>query len=268
MRLLIYVGPAPSREQVIAYAAPLIERVATSVTLLTGGGEERRALLDEAVSQLPDTAPITLQALPGDTHQAILAASAAQVYDLVIFGRLNRPLGRLLARSRSKQIAQRLQPSVLRVQGQATPIRRILVASGGDYHTFEDAGVAAQLAGPLGAEVTIIHIVSQQSLIFEGFGERRISVQDFLASAAPEANTLRSAATLLRQRTIAVQIKGRAGPVLDELLDELRHGRYDLLVIGAHRISSPLDRILLDDISGELLDLSPIPVIVVKGHQL
>jgi nucleotide-binding universal stress UspA family protein len=269
MRLLIYAGPAVSRDQVIDFCKEIGQQVAVSVTLVTGGGPERVSLLEDAARRLklPSNVPLLLRALPGDPHQAIIAAAEEQAYDLVIFGRLNRPLGRLMPGPRSKAIAQKLQPSVLRVHGQVGLVRHILIASGGDYHTFEDVSVAARLAGPLGAAVTIVHIVSQQSLIFEGFGSRQISVNEFLAGPSPEASTLRNASALLRQRGITTTVKGRSGPVLDELLDEIRSGTYDLLVVGAHRIASPLDRILLEDITGELLDLSPLPVLVVKGHQ-
>ena len=47
-------------------------------------------------------------------------------------------------------------------------------------------------------------------------------------------------------------------------MDELREGSYDMLAIGAHRVTSALDRILLEDITGDLLDNSPLPVLVVK----
>jgi nucleotide-binding universal stress UspA family protein len=160
-----------------------------------------------------------------------------------------------------------LQPSVLRVHGQLGTIRRILVASGGDYHTFEDISVAARLAGPLAAEITLVHVATPQSLLIAGFDERRLSVDEFLVGSSPEASTLRNAAAMLRQRGIPAQIIGRSGPILDELLIELRSGVYDLLVVGAHRIANPLDRILLEDITGELLDVSPLPVLVVKGHE-
>jgi nucleotide-binding universal stress UspA family protein len=51
-----------------------------------------------------------------------------------------------------------------------------------------------------------------------------------------------------------------------EILAELQAGEYDLLAIGAHRVASALDRLLLEDISGDLLDLSPLSTLVVKGE--
>jgi nucleotide-binding universal stress UspA family protein len=269
MRMLIYAGATAAREQVLAFSHDLVQRAATSVTLLTGGGEERTLLLEEAAADLhiPLHVPVQLQALAGDPQQALIQAAAQQLYDLVILGRLARPLGELLPKTASKSTLLRVQPSVLRVHGPPRQIKHILLASGGDYHTFEDVGVAARLARPLGAQITIIHVIAPQSLIFEGFGERQLTIEEFLVGSSPEANTLRNAAALLRQRGITVRVRGRSGPVMEELLSEVRSGNYDLVVVGAHRIASPLDRILLEDISGDLFDISPLPVLVVKGHQ-
>jgi nucleotide-binding universal stress UspA family protein len=269
MRMLVYAGPAPSRESVLQFSAQIVQHCASSLTLVTGGGAERQPLLEDAAARLriPDHVPVTLSALPGNSQTAILAAARAQLYDLVILGRLHQPLGRLLPGTRSKVIAQRLEPSVLRVHGPARPIRRILISSGGDYHTFADVDVAAQVAGPLGAAATLLHVVSQQSLLFEGFQARRGTVERFLADDSPEAETLRQATARLRERGVACELKGRVGPVLDEILAELRIGSYDMLVIGAHRVASALDRILLEDITDDLLDVSPLPVLVVKGGE-
>lgn len=267
MKLLIYVGPATSRDLVLQFSAQLVRGAATALTLVTGGGAGREPLLAQAAERLgaPDTLPVTLRALPGNAQAAIQAAAREQLYDLVIFGRLHQPLGRLLPGPRSKSIAQRLEPSVLRVQGQARPLRRILLASGGDFHTFDDASLAARIAKPLGAAVTILHVLSQQTLLFEGMPGRRVTVEAFLNGSSSEASTLRDAAALLNGRGVPAQLKGRVGPIIDEIVEELRDGDYDLLVIGAHRVASALDRILLEDITGDLLDISPLPVLVVKG---
>lgn len=265
---MIYVGPAATRDQLLEYTAPLAQHVASSLTLVVGDGTGRDVLLREAKQRLmpPEHVKVSSLSLPGDASHAILGAAEQQPVDLVVFGRLRPRLTHLLPRSRSKVIAQRLQPSVLRIQGRIGPIRRILVASGGDFHTYDDVRVAAQIAEPLKAEITLMHVVSQQSLVFEGFRPRQLDIDEFLSGSSAEASTLRTAAATLRERGITVTLRGRSGPVLDELLDELRSGHYDMLVIGAHRIARPLDRMLLEDIAGELLDLSPVPVLVVKGY--
>jgi nucleotide-binding universal stress UspA family protein len=268
MRVLIYVGRAPSRETVIGYSAPIVERAASSLTLVAAAGQE--PLLQEAATRLrpAEGVPVALRAIGGDAHQAILAAASEHPHDLAVFGRLNRPLARILpgSRPRSRAIAQHLEPSVLRVIGPPRPLRRILLASAGGITAIHSARVVARLAAPLGAAVTLLHVLSQQSLFFEGFGDRRAGVAQFMAGEMSEVVTLREAAAVLRGAGVPVDLKGRAGPVIDEILAELRGGAYDLLAIGAHRVASALDRILLEDITGDLLDQSPLATLVVKGQ--
>lgn len=266
MRILIYVGSAPSRELVLQMSQPLAQRTANAITLVACG-HDRVALLDDALRRLalPSGVAVALRPLDGTAQGAILEAAGEQTYDLVVFGRLQQPSGRLLPGAHSKAIAQRLEPSVLRVHGSARPLKRILVASGGDHHTFADTAMAEKLATPFGASVTLLHVISQQSLLFEGFSQRQTTADTLLAVDSREARTIRAAAAQLTAQGVHTQIKGRVGLVLDEIMAELRIGGYDLLVIGAHRVASALDRILLEDITGDLLDVSPLPVLVVKS---
>ncbi|NJN15049.1 MAG: universal stress protein [Oscillochloris sp.] len=265
MRILLYAGPAPSREQVLAYAAPLFRTAAQSVTLVSGGGAQHVELLHDAVQrlELPDDQPRLLLTYDGNAVEALQRATDQHEYDLVIFGRLQPALQRLIRGQRSKWLAQKLHPAALRIQGRTGPIRRVLLASGGDPATRANAWMIARLLAPLEAEVTILHVISQQSLLFEGFQRQPPSSEAFLAGHSAEALVLSQVAHVLTTAGLKTQIDIRVGLVLDEIADTA-HG-YDLLVIGAHRAETPLDQLLLEDIAGDLLDLSPIPVLLMKS---
>lgn len=268
MKVLLYAGPAPWRDLVLTYSAQFVEKIATALTLVTCGGREEQALLEETLQRftIPAHVPVTLRALPGNAQAAILDAAQETSYDLVIFGRLNRPLGRLLPGPRSKVIAQRVQHSVLRVHGIVRPIQRILLASSGNSQAFDQARLVAQIAAPLGATVTIVHVLSQQSLFFQGFAEERVVVEQFLDSDLPEARVLRGAAELLNNLGVPATVKGRTGPVVDEVLAEVYTGGHDLLVIGEKRFDNPLDRILIEDMTSHIIDDSPLPVLVARDE--
>jgi nucleotide-binding universal stress UspA family protein len=57
----------------------------------------------------------------------------------------------------------------------------------------------------------------------------------------------------------------RVGLVIEEIVAELQAGGYDLLVIGAHRSQSLVERLLLEDVTKDILGQSPVPVLVVKA---
>lgn len=266
MRILVYAGPSPWRDLVLTYSIPFVEKVATALTFVTGGGSEAQSLLDEAVKRftIPPDIPVMQQIYTGDAQTAILAAAQEVPYDLVILGRLNRSLGRLLPGPRSKVIAQRLRHSVLRVHGIVRPLQSIALASSGNQTTFDNAQLVAQIAAPLQARVSIVHVVSQQSVIFEGFSKHNLGTEKFLSSDVPEARVLRGAAALLNNLGVSTVVTVRAGPVIDELLSEVYMGSHDLLVIGEKRFESVLDRLLLEDVAAHIMDHSPLPVLMAK----
>jgi len=55
--------------------------------------------------------------------------------------------------------------------------------------------------------------------------------------------------------------KVRHGLVVDEIVDEMSEGTYDLLVLGAHR-GEGWERFLLEDLAGEIVKHSKVPVLV------
>lgn len=267
MHLLIYAGPAPSRRLVLQYSAQLVQRVATAVTLVTGGGDPNRPLLEEAAAAFDLPAGVALEhaVCPGDAAEAIQSVAHRRAIDLVVLGRLNGLLGRFLPGvPRSSAIVRRVEPSVLRVQKLARPIRRILLVSSGDYHIYHTIHVLAQIARPLKAEVALLHVISQEALVSDDLPRRSISLAQFLAAASPVARTLQEASESLRARGVPTTLKLRAGLIFDEILAELHTGDYGLLVIGNQNQKDALDRILLEDVAGELLSLSPLPVLVAK----
>jgi nucleotide-binding universal stress UspA family protein len=268
MKLLLYVGAAPWRDLVLQFSAQIVRYAASELTLVTRDEHEAEALLQDAAERLhiPAHLPVVRHKVPGDAQQAILEIAQQAAYDLVIFGRLNRPLKRLLPVPRSRTIAQRLTSSVLRVHGSGEPIRHILFASGGNYHTFTNVRMLMPLAAALSAEVTVLHVLSQEQICFELIPDTPTAQADFPHSDRPEAMVLRETVDMLHQQGIAARLHVRIGSVVNEVLAELTSGGYDLLVVGEHRVSSALDRMLLEDISSTLLDSSPLPVLLVKGQ--
>ena len=129
-----------------------------------------------------------------------------------------------------------------------------------------DARMTAALFGPLHGQATVLHIVSQMPLMFN----RDQRNPDYLAELVMSENTLvnrniAAVQTLLSEAGVDAKIRIRVGMVVEQIKEELLVGGYDLLVIGAHHARTPLDRVLLEDLSTELLLDSPIPVLVVRN---
>lgn len=269
MNVLVYVGPAPSREQILPYCAPILQRLATSVSLIAPEGPNSNGLFEQALSilQIPPHIPCITITRPGNAQHAILTAVSEQLYDLVIMGHLERPLRRFWPIGRSDVLAHEIEPSVLRIQGELRPIRKILLASGGNEHTLLDAAMAQRFAQVFNAKVTLLHVMSQQAVVFEGIPSKGENSIPTTPPPTEELDMLHKAQAWLNDKQIDSSIKVRYGAVVNEVVDEIHAGSHDLLISGAHLAYSILDRLLIEDISSGLLAVSPVPVVIVRGSK-
>jgi nucleotide-binding universal stress UspA family protein len=128
-----------------------------------------------------------------------------------------------------------------------------------------DARLTGRLARRTGARATILHVLSQVPMIFgRGVGPDRIT-EVFAATGAPEMKHMQAAVAELATHRVEAEIKVRIGLVVEEILDELATGGYDLLVVGAHRSNGLVERLLLENVTADIVPQSPVPVLVVKG---
>jgi nucleotide-binding universal stress UspA family protein len=262
MYMLIDLGLARPQLELFQVCSALIQKVATALTVLLDDGRAATPLRNQVAAWLgiPTDLPLDLRASANHSGKALQAVTREQQYDLVICGRHRRSLFAPNPATISRQIA----PSVLLVRGVDQPPRRILLASSGDRHTLDHVRFVARLAQPLGATVTVLHVFSQQSLIFHRCSGHDVDAATFFGEQSAEANVLRLAADWLRDDGIPTQLRVRAGPVIDTIVNEVRAGSYDLLVVGEHRPATLGDRMLLRNMTDELVAASPRSVLIVK----
>ena len=82
MNLLIYAGPGPWRNEALATAAQFAGRVATLVTLVTGGGMSNAPLLDDALARLrlPPDVEVRRRVVEGTPQEAIMTVVDEMTY--------------------------------------------------------------------------------------------------------------------------------------------------------------------------------------------
>jgi len=266
MHLLVFVDGLPTAGQALALADLLATRFPAQITLLTteeAGGE---ALLEQATTHI--TAPIQDRRVrPGSAEEVIAAESKSGRYDLIVLAPAGRHgLDRLLRGSRVRNVVRSVATSVLIARQSLNTFRHVLVGVTGSAHSQVDVRVAAQLARAFGAQVTVLHVVSQVPLIFTGLAEMRHDLDRFLATDALVAQQLKRAREILQEYEVPSRIELREGLVRDEIVDEVTEGGHDLLIVGAHVRGEGVAGLLLDDIADHLVRECPISTYVVRSE--
>lgn len=282
MRILICTDGSPPAERAGQFGALIARAPGAQVTLLgvveNGRAEMHirealqrlRALLGEAAHV------IQTKLRRGHADDQILAESEATEYDLVIIGsRGRRGLTRFLLGSTAAQLARYARRPLLIVRGERRGLERVLLCTGAEAVSEANAQAAGAIAGLTGAEVTVLHVMSQLPLRPDApLEDLQESAEEAMAAGTREGQHLQRVIELLRAAGVRGQItpKIRRGLVIDEIFDEIRSGDYDLIVIGAHRAPQEtswreLRELLLDNVADQIITHSDRPVLVVRGRE-
>ena len=205
----------------------------------------------------------------GNPVDEILAALAAEPVDLLILGeRSGHRLSTKLRGTLVERIVGRAPCSVLIVRESIATFARVLVCDSGVdapgvVDTLRDRGLLALLAAE--ARVTVLHVMSQISAGPGVSGQPlRAGAQSLMEQEAREGQILTRDLAILTAAGLHTTAKIRHGLVVDEVIAESREGRYDLVVIGAHRTANWRGK-LLDNLARKLLMGIARSVLLVKS---
>lgn len=152
----------------------------------------------------------------------------------------------------------------LRLQGRLATPRRILLASAGGPQAVHGLAMLTQLARRYDASVTVLHVLSQQQLYYDGFDGIPLTPEIFLQSDMPEALNLQQVCSTLEQGGVTVTLRVASGLVAETIL--AASAEHDILAVGAHRAGMGLERLLLADLTRELAEAAAMPVLVLANQ--
>jgi nucleotide-binding universal stress UspA family protein len=284
MRILVATDNSPGANNAAHFVVLLARPAGAQITLLGLEGPHPDPALHRRLDELAQAlcedsgCDTEIKLRHGDAEEQILVETQEHHYDLVVIGS-QRPGGlrRLVSGATSglaRSLAQRLNTSLLVVSEDRRQIRRVLICTSGETSGERDARAGGLVAALVGAEVAVLHVMSQVALTPNArIDYLEQDADQLMASEAREGVHLRRVMDILEEVGIPAQrrrARVRHGLVLDEIKREVSQGDYDLLVIGAHQV--PEDRswrelraMLLENLADEILEEIPRPVLVVRA---
>lgn len=273
MRVLISTGGPDHTDIGIRQLLVLAESMPIEPTVLTvieqpEGQTAADTILGDAARLLdPVLDKVQYKTRIGRPWEEIVRESATGGYDLLLMGqRKSRPLLTRLRGLVTQKVVSHASLPVIIAKRQVTPMKRILICDSGVQAPTLLQLFRTRLPNILtnASDVTVLHVMSQ-ILAAPGIDERDLgsSADELIQDHTPEGMILAQDMAFLARMGLQVHAKVRHGLVIDEIVDEARHGDYELVVIGARR-EDGMPRFLLDDLAYELVLDVERPILVIR----
>lgn len=276
MKILIATGGSKHSDDAVRTGAQLARATNTRFTILTvvkdpGRRVEAQAIIHQAVA-LAKHVDVNLNNLHtlvrlGHPAEEIVSEATEGRYGLIVMGTWpsHNLLHRLLAPTTERVVMLAPCP-VMVAKGKMGPIRHVLLCISGAESPSKAARFLREMVSIMTDKlnITVLHVMSQisgSSETADGW-QLKATAEQLMREKTPEGEWLQRETEILNRAGAQVQPKVRHGLVVEELLAEASEGEYDLLLIGAHRISG-WQRYLLDDLTHQIVVRSDRPVLIV-----
>lgn len=181
------------------------------------------------------------------------------------------------AQPRSGAARTRIASSVWRlVKSLAPPVlvtppgdfapRRALFCTGGERYIEDGARFAARLAAALSASVTLFHVSPYLPAMY-GDSMRRLGAEpsEFLATNSRIARNVRRQLEIFRAAGVEANLRLATGDVLSRVVEEIRRGGHDLLIVGSSPARGTLSTYMLGDLTRDIVGIAGLPFCVVRS---
>ncbi len=274
MNILICSDGTPASENAARLGGLLARATQSQVTLLgIAENPSDEQPLRQAIEQETDILRRTGVALQtaiqtGEPTAQILVETSAKKYHLIVIGsRRSMASGRSWQSHRTYEIIKAIEPPVLVAMGTCERLSRILLCSGGKHFINDAVRLTATFAAALHAEVTLFHVMPEPPAIYAHLTQLEEDVNALLASGSELGRNLVAEKRVLEKLGVVVKVRVRHGFVVDQLLDEMRDGNYDLIVSGSSRARGPLQHYIMGDVTERILEAAECSVLVARSRR-
>ncbi|RME36040.1 MAG: universal stress protein [Thermoflexia bacterium] len=265
MELFLCTNGHPSTQPALEYGTWLAPRLGLPATVL---GIVEKPAHRPAVQALVEKYGVRLQGC-GCFHRGLVEAGKlrplllrqAGSEDLVLLGPMAPSFlwGGALARLLAQAEFPVLHTTVYRER-----LENFLLCTGGLHYVEALVNWLGWLARRVEGNVTLLHVVEPISLTYPLAEEVRAHWQELPQTDTPLGRHLQEAQRALEALGIPVRVRIRHGPVVQEILEEIADGDYDLVGVGSPYAARSLRRLYRPNVALEVAEAAHCPVLIVR----
>ncbi|PWB68752.1 MAG: hypothetical protein C3F07_21430 [Anaerolineales bacterium] len=206
----------------------------------------------------------SLEVRMGEAEQVIPERSNSGEY-ITAVGPLGRPQIRRWLTGRSiRPLMEKIQGPILYVPAVRLPVRKLLISVGGLGYEVAAENLAFQVAVASHADVTVLHVVPPADLDYPTTREVREHLDDLAETDTLPGRSLRQALDLARSAGLQAGARARQGNVVEEILNEIREGDYDLVCMGSPYSASAMRQLYTPNVTAEVAEVAHCPVMTAR----
>jgi nucleotide-binding universal stress UspA family protein len=229
--------------------------------------ENLHAAMDLIDQKLSSIYPVDRKIRNGDPIEEIMSEALENSFDLVAvgggggqMGLLNQKLG-----STTKKLARKLHTHFLVARNVPKKLEKVLFCTGSGAHASLTMKLGGEWISNSDAKIGLLHVLPLKADEMQSTAKtpdasinNRIELQDKILTQANKE---------LKNAGVKNEIifQNRQGLVVDEIINELSDGNYELLVVGAHYQpgQDQWQGTLFDDITDQLLNRCTCSVLII-----
>jgi nucleotide-binding universal stress UspA family protein len=202
----------------------------------------------------------------GEPVHQIVDETTKTTYDLVVIGaRQTGSSGPYWRSGKTYELIKTIEPPVLVAIGERARLKRILICTGGKEFIEQALQFTGTLAAPLGASVTLLHVMAEPPAIYADLVQMEEDVNRLLESRSELGINLAEQKKDLECLGASVEVRVRHGIVLEQVFAEAGEGNYDLIVSGSSRARGMLRHYIMGDLTRSILNHANCPVLVARA---
>jgi nucleotide-binding universal stress UspA family protein len=271
MRILICSDGMPASAPATRLGG-IIGRARGADTVLLGIVEQppdeaplRQALEREAQQLRHDSIQPKVVIRAGEPIREIFNETSANPYDLVVIGARHKGNHGLYWRSeKTYEVIKAIAPPVLVAIGQCDALKRFLICTGGRVYIDEALKLTGKFAAALGASVTLLHVMAEPPAMYADLMQLEEDLDRLLESKSELGTNLCKQKKTLEQLGAKTEVRIRHGIVIDQVLQEIRQGNYDLVVTGSSHARGVVRHYIMGDLTRKILNRASCPVLVAR----
>ena len=273
-RILALVDASAPAESAARAATEIAAALAAPLTILgvsTGSGEDaglESALAAAYAHARGQVASVESVRATGNLFDVASRNASDTPTSLVVAGTHPGPAGarRVIGPTVWRLVRELSPPVLVTPPGEFSP-KRALFCTGGERFIEEGARFAARLAAALGMNVTVFHVSPDLPGMYgDRLREGEVSPREFLASNSRLARNVRRQVEIFQRAGAAAELRLAAGDVVRCVLDEVRRGQQDLLIVGSSPRRGAIQTYMLGDKTREIVGLAARPFLVLRSQ--